>query len=158
VKLFLVAAIAGLVILCGAGNQFCFADTGSGVSIQLITTVIGGDSGGGYHNWSSGNGSYYVPSPTKPQTPSPYLPLVTNAPPPIPPTYPTYNNEPLNIPPAIGQTLPQESTTNFVTGFLIIIGIGLALLLFGTAFKKIRSKALLKKRQQVPPFPPIQPQ
>jgi hypothetical protein len=118
---FILAVIAGLVILCGVGNLPCFADSGAGVSIELTTTVTGGDSG--WHNWSSGNGGYYVPP--VPRRASSPLPTTTqpNTPPtmPTPPTYP--NSNPPQVTPVVGVPMPNEQGSNLGAIILIVLAI-----------------------------------
>lgn len=121
--LFIFAVIAGLVILCGVSGVPCFADSGSGVSIELTTTVTGGD-GSGWHDWGSGSGSYYVP-PAPKRNASPTLPTTQPNTPPTMPTPPTYpNTNPPQVTPVQGIPMPTESSVNFGT---ILTGIGIVL-------------------------------
>ncbi|MCJ7805155.1 hypothetical protein MUP46_00740 [Patescibacteria group bacterium] len=118
--LSVIAVIAGLIVLCGAGSVPCFADTGSGVSIELTTTVTGGNSGSG---WASGGINWqYVDN--QPRKVSPYVPPpVTNSYPPTPPTPPTY--------PTVTQTTPSPTvnppviSTQSIDWVMILIITGL---------------------------------
>jgi hypothetical protein len=122
--LFILAVIAGLIVLCGVGNLPCFADTGSGVSIELTTTVTcGNGNGGGSHDWSSGYGSYYGQTfqyvDNQPKRPTPYLPQVTNSPLPTPPMPPAYSGMPS---PTVNSPVV-ESSKAIDWGFVLVIAV-----------------------------------
>lgn len=55
-SLFVVAVIAGALLLCGAGSVPAFANVGAGVSVELVTTVTGGGSSGGGGGYRGGGG------------------------------------------------------------------------------------------------------
>lgn len=147
--LFIIAVIAGLIVLCGVGNLPCFADSGAGISIPTTITVTGGS---GWQGWGS-NTNFYKYNDEQPKKPSPYMPQVTNFPPPVPPTYP--NASPPQVTPAIGQPLPQES--NFNWAWIPIILGGVLFLFIAIWVLNQRNKAKQKKIGQQPPQSSLQP-
>lgn len=92
-------------------------------SVALTTTVLQPSSD--YHNWSSGSGSYYVPS-TPNRNVSPPLPTTQPNTPPTMPTPPTYPQPP-QVTPVVGVPMPTEQSFNFG---IILIGLGVAVALF----------------------------
>lgn len=138
-SLFIIAVIAGLVILCGVGNLPCFADTGSGVSIELTTTVTGGSD---WHDWGAGSGGYtnwqYVDN-SQPKKPSPYVPSVTNSPLPTPPMPPAYSG----TPPSPTVNPPVVSSPAIDWGFvffIVVLAVAIGLLVYLVI--KMRRKAV----------------
>ena len=124
--LFIVAVIAGALLLCGVGSVPAFAGAGAGVSVELETTVVGGGSSGssGYHGGSGG--SYY----------NPYLSLLKPTIPPIsdndtlaiaeftvvPPLQPAVTPPKVNPPTQETVSLPQQPSIDWLA-VLVIVGI-----------------------------------
>lgn len=120
--LFIIAVIAGILLLSGIP---CFADSGSGVSIELETTVVQGDSGSG--SYSGGNIYFPLPktTPVAPVVEPEIVPPVTVTNPYVPP--PPSNPLP-QVAPIAGVPMPAEQSTIHLGWFLLgggILAIGL---------------------------------
>jgi len=140
------------------------ADAGSGVSVQLTTVVISGQSGGnsGWSGWggSSGGASYVPledmvtqpnPPSSNPQDMSWNKEWTSTSPPTNPPsiTPPTTQE----FVPVVGQPLPQES--NFNWGVVAVIA-GIILALFGVVLY-FNHRNTARRNKDMPFEPPASP-
>jgi hypothetical protein len=142
-SLILLVVVVALII-----PTIVFADSGAGVSIGLTTTVTGGSSGSGWHDWGSG-GSYYTSPSNEPKKPSPYNPPITNSSLPIPPTYPQYGSDDSKDTESdetvAGTATPIESEPYRVGNTMVIILLVAAVGLVVYFVIKMRKKAQIKE-------------
>ena len=128
-----VAIIAVGVLFLMGSTLPCFAD--AGVSIQLETTVISGDTGSASSSSSHGHSiSWYTP-PVSTSTPVTVIsnieapidePLIEESLPPANIPEPTYTKPIITAPDPIPPAVPAEPTSNyfpFIIGALILAGI-----------------------------------